>query len=452
MKLVSTSCLYRHSTGKLLTCSPLVAPMNNEDRDMQEAINLSLGKPAMNGLSPQETGIIGEGGNRVTFGPATKDNYETGQWAMTTVKANAHEIFLNAEPKDRHRNKTVPAFIKPSNSANDLAPLITILHSIPLARTALLFQQESLPHYGHNESWWDGSSIEMPKIIVSEADHGSAVPPREEDVLHEAQRLMAFLDLTERSYGSAESLAKIVNEDNLEKVCSTFLRCWTNIAQKKYTGPHAIRQIFTGVGYKQMMDEDEDERIDFYGLEIPVEESLVNMQGTLYDTLDDIIWADSLDGDQQELFLGVVPQIFCMQLRRNKANSGAGVRIPPIWYADRYLEKHKAAASEMRTARSYLDKTIKEHEAAIKRWTTHKGRDGREHDPSKLFEGAIAYYERQALSDSQKDGSLDSEDVDMDANATIRSEFATKLNHYQDSIAAKVKCKSQIYRQHPQLY
>ena len=59
-----------------------------------------------------------------------------------------------------------------------------------------------LPSYGYDSEWWTGKSIELPTLSGEDS-------PDEQTVDRELQRLMAFLDKTDRSYGSADALANM---------------------------------------------------------------------------------------------------------------------------------------------------------------------------------------------------------------------------------------------------
>lgn len=151
----------------------------------------------------QETGITGT--HTSPTNPNFRDaessqKYDPSQWALTTTQTV--EIFLEPSPVDRKRLLGEPAFLKPFNTGTNLSAALTILHSIPIAREALLAREYCHSDYGHADQWWNGQNIRMLRIINVD-DETSRIP--EEFV--ETQRLMAFLDQTTRAYGSIESLA-----------------------------------------------------------------------------------------------------------------------------------------------------------------------------------------------------------------------------------------------------
>lgn len=88
----------------------------------------------------------------------------------------------------------------------NIGPALSIFHSIPLAKRAMLLPEQVLEEYGYNDRWWSGEAIEAPRIVNLESDR---VGPEIGDVVVETQRLMAFLECTNRAYGSVDSLAKL---------------------------------------------------------------------------------------------------------------------------------------------------------------------------------------------------------------------------------------------------
>jgi len=161
----------------------------------------------MSTLLPQQSGITSGYTPGANFQPAQQAYYSEQNWALTTVGPDAKtvEIVLDPPPSGRRREKNEPAFIRHGPNMCGLGGLLTILHSIPEAREELLQRHHVLNDYGHNDQWWRGQVIQLPKIVNIE-DEGP-IEDAHLEVITETQRLMAFLDHTERSYGSCESLA-----------------------------------------------------------------------------------------------------------------------------------------------------------------------------------------------------------------------------------------------------
>jgi hypothetical protein len=175
---------------------------DHADNELQQALAASAAEYSQNA---QESGVTNT--NQVHFGPATRTEYETANWAMVPMgKSAVREILNDPEPAERKRDITsgTPAFLKPSTENNRLGALITIYSQIPLIREIFLPRagQDTAPNYGSDKEWWTGKAIDIPQVFGEDV-----TPPSE--VAMELQRLMAFLEKTERSYGSAEALANL---------------------------------------------------------------------------------------------------------------------------------------------------------------------------------------------------------------------------------------------------
>lgn len=382
---------------------------------MKQAMELSL-----SGTLPQDSGVAGG----VEFGPATKEYYDNQNWAMT-VSGSAHEIILNPEPEDRKREHDQPAFLKPSVSGQYLAPLLTILHSIPLANEALMFRDHLLSEYGQEGDWWEGTAVKLPRI-VDLTDGGANEDANE--IIYETQRLMAFLSMTERAYGSVEVLAhlKVVEDHNQGKVVGTYLEAWQEAVTRMNPESPNI-SLFHSVGTRVPFDGTEVHRHDFCCLDVLIDENIAENSYTLYDALDDIIWAENIgEKDSAEIFLESIGEVFTMRLiRQNQTKCSLGVRIPAAWYPDRYLESCKEVASKMRLRKSEINRLIDKAELLHARLTEYQPRqegNGKSISSSKLLQTAINYFERPPQSESH--------DIASDMDGSIRmGHFDSGLSH-----------------------
>jgi hypothetical protein len=171
-----------------------------EDSDLEQALAASRAEA---GLAPQESGVTNT--SEAYFGPATRSQYESGKWDMVLAgQTSVTEIVVDPEPAERKRDLDVPAFLKPSVEDHRLGALLTIYHEIPLIREIFLPRagQDQAPNYGYDKEWWTGKAIDIPTVFGEDV-----TPPNEVNM--ELQRLMAFLDKTDRSYGSIEALANL---------------------------------------------------------------------------------------------------------------------------------------------------------------------------------------------------------------------------------------------------
>ncbi|EPE05363.1 ubiquitin interaction domain-containing protein [Ophiostoma piceae UAMH 11346] len=189
------------------------------------------------------------------FGPANRATYNTEDWAMTRIEPSSKD----AKPSARIRSPNSPAFLG-SIDHNYLNALLTVLHSIPAARNALLrFGGVEAHTYGNNPGWWKSTAIDpvgdlkrgpidAGETWMNDSDEEVFYPPPSVDrdpndktpvatlplgtnvarqFIEEVQRLMAFLDGTDRSYAYTETLetahvsTMAEGEDTTRRFCST---------------------------------------------------------------------------------------------------------------------------------------------------------------------------------------------------------------------------------------
>jgi len=305
-----------------------------EEDNLQKAIDMSLGET----LSGQEIGITDATGTR--FGPATEAYYDNDKWAMTAARSHAQEILQNPDPEYRKREPGAPAFIKPSLAGNYIPPLITILHAVPMAREALLARDHLIENYGYNNEWWDGQSIETPRII--DADNPTEEPIQAE-LINELQRHMAFLDQTERAYGNAEALANFdeLRRFQLSEIENELLQAWS-AGITKLLPNFELGSIFQN-------DASFDGTVkSFFSLDLPLSEDMLDCGMTLYEALDDALWTAHRGTFSTTTFLTKVADVLVINAyRQNQRGSGLGIKIPAVWYVDRYLQESISATEEM---------------------------------------------------------------------------------------------------------
>lgn len=185
------------------------------DTDYERALKASLedsGPSQSTSTGPQVTGTVNYTGSANFKLADSSTSYDMSNWAVTTTNAgetSAIEIFMDPPANERKRVMEEPAFLRPGSVPGALGPLLTILHSIPAARETLLQRSFVAPDYGHNEQWWTGHAITLPKIV--DTDNPDIISQEATDIIMESQRVMAFLELTERAYGTPEALGSLPN-------------------------------------------------------------------------------------------------------------------------------------------------------------------------------------------------------------------------------------------------
>lgn len=377
-------------------------------------------------LPGQETGTVDY--DKQTFSPATREHYEPDEWAAVYPAAQIQEILLNSEPNDRKRQPNTPAFFKTPSTGHRLSALIKILHAIPMAREALLNRTQMLQDYGHEKDWWDGTPVKVLRIVDLDAD-GRKV--NADDIIYEAQRLMAFLDETDRAYGSTNVLAGVEGiglQDDSK--ASNFLSVW-QAATARFGSP--LANIFVSVGTKLNPNDPEDARSEnFPHLSVIVDNETSGKGLTLYEALDHILWVDAKEDD--EIFLEKVGDVFTLEVKNQVENVlGLGIEIPPIWYADRYLSSHSQEAKDMLARKAAVTTQLQDKEnlkIGISKF--QKPGCGVQVDVAKLLAKATAYFERKkAYHDATKEPSL--------TGQPSQEDLSQSQAEYADPVAKELK-------------
>ena len=337
-------------------------------------------------LPGQETGTVEYG--KPTFGPANRKHYDTDKWAMVS---QTQEIILNPEPHDRKRQPNTPVFFKTSSKGHRLSALIKILHAIPMAREALLNRTHMLQDYGHEKAWWDGTPVKVLRVVNLDTWERNT---NEDDVIYEAQRLMAFLDKSDRAYGSTAVLSDIEGIGLQENVkVSNFMSLW-QAAAARFASP--LANVFESVGTKLDSSNPKDARSEHVTyLTVRVDNEISGKGLTLYEALDHVLWVDAKEDD--EAYLQKVADIFTLEVDNQVENvSGLGIEIPSIWYADRYLPSNTQQAKDMLARKAAVIKQLQIEENLQSGISTfQKPTGGAPFDAGKLLAKAADYFERK---------------------------------------------------------
>jgi hypothetical protein len=318
---------------------------------MQQAMAMSLNP----NFGPQESGVTST--NNAHFGRATRETYEESAWAVTVFNPTTREMVISPDPQDRRRIDGEPAFLRMSQEHQYLGGLLTILHSIPLAREALLLRPRVLREYGYDQQWWNGQSVNLPKAMSLE-DTGA--DDRDwDDILYESQRLMAFLDSTERAFGSPDALAGVKSMFGYDSDggISKFLESW-QAAAVRTTPENQLAMIFTSHAFKRPFSE----------LDAPIEQEffILDSKGvepdhgqTLYDVLDRTVWSDKPGEELDDVWLEHVAEVLTIKLETSDPSvKSVDVKIPAVLYPDRYLASCRDISREFRSRRLEAYKEI----------------------------------------------------------------------------------------------
>lgn len=405
----------------------------HEEQDLQRAMELSL-----NDLGPQESGVAST--RAVHFGPARRQFYEPNKWSLTTQSSTA-EIHLDPEPGDRKHVPGEPRCLRPSPTAHYVAPFLTIVHSIPLGREALLCRNHITRNYGQDEEWWSGASVRAPALMRLDDGTSTVVP---DELIYETQRLMAFLDVTDRSYGSVEALLRLDfpgTDDDPDNVLGKYLQAWQEAVQHK-THSSDESDVFLSVGAKlEMSTREEFRRQRFSVLDLRVDGGVAEASQTLYEAMDDLIWEGPPTNDDSMAYLERVGDIFTVRLfRTDTRNVARRVDVPALWYPDRYLEASKEVAREMMAKKADVDRSIENIELLRAALTNYQLRDGRTVvDPRTLLESAIQHLTPASKEDGVESGGAHADRLHDDVDHDNQPSLVGELRAVYNSVAEKLR-------------
>lgn len=412
-----------------------------EDDDLNRAVALSMNDSQT--LPGQETGVTGY--TKPTLKPATRDFYHMDNWALVP-RTQTQEILLNPEPTDRKRQPGVPAFFKPSASGHRLPALLKIMHAIPMAREALLNRSHTLGDYGRESDWWDGTTIKVLRVVNVDQEGRET---EHNDVVYETQRLMAFLDETERAYGSTDVLGSLEGIQPYENgKVARFLQEWTDAASR-CAKDQGLVKTFLSVGSKKELETEEPaETEEMHCIAINVESEIANKGQTLYEAIDYVLW--NFAGDD-EICLDKVADVLVFEVKNDNQStddSGLGIAIPAVWYSDRYLLSSKEEAKQMRARKAAVKSKVEAMEEVQANLTTFK-RPGtnpgtyQDVDASHILSKTTAYFEQTAIREkATEDAHLT--DVTTPASDSILSpstRIAEELKAISERIARKLQSK-----------
>ncbi|KAF5598877.1 hypothetical protein FPCIR_2677 [Fusarium pseudocircinatum] len=318
-----------------------------EDDDMQRAIRESAQEAGLP-VSHHESGIIGTSEPRPPhFGPANRETYVAADWAIVPSDPTKERTLNEFTPSKRKRAPGAPAMLVISSvqgGEHRLGGLLTILHEIPLARNILLGIGSPATTYGCNNDWWRGQIILSPEVLAKMAEEGNSDPNVHksgnafEDEVH---RLMAFLDSTERGYGSISVLADILADSDTQGMEKQF---YETLGKRHADVAQPMMQV---AGVSLFYGDDEEEVAIFGLLEIEHFQHEYNCIKTLYEALDHVMWSDTVgldnihDGAKMAFFkkMGDI-----LVLDTTGDGPSDSFEIPLEFYPEKYLMSRKEEA------------------------------------------------------------------------------------------------------------
>ncbi|KAF2086936.1 hypothetical protein K490DRAFT_57404 [Saccharata proteae CBS 121410] len=401
--------------GSTVATRPNTPSNSIHDSAMGDSQTLSGSRVYQKSGLGQESGVIGGG----QFGPANRPHYDADQWALTTVS----NLVPDPPAPTRRREPGDPAFLKPIPSQDYLPSLITILHTIPLARAAMLLKSHLSDDYGRNPEWWQGTPISDAQVMETEDE--TATEQAQLEIIHETQRLVAFLDNTDRSYGSAEVLSKLpilrgvglnsIDQYPTDTDVSKFLLAWE--AAALHLEPDSIIRSMFQITATECTSDGVLKEHDFRVLKPILDHGTSGPPLSLYDVLDENLWAGDIDGVREDFqaFINEPSEIFVVTLKQPSLSAtGLNMIIPSEWYVDRYLKENTDLSKQMRRARAGVRaeiKQIQERRQALSKTEC----DGKEVDTLKLLETAMTAFKspKDVDDDSEEEKGEADEDTEM---------------------------------------
>jgi hypothetical protein len=317
------------------------------------------------------------------FGPANQEYYPTDSWAMVPTST---EVIPDPTPSQRKRDEGHPGVLKPSPRFNYLPALISILHSIPLFRNALLATNVTQRSYWMGDDWWKGSPALPARIIDTAAEREEA---HGLDILYEAQRLMAFLDNSDRAYATVSSMLELdawkesrPKLDDEDDDLLRFLLLWSAAFESQVPGAQLDGLIRSVVNIG-------NESVQNFVLDAPVSRASGKSDLSIYDVLDDQLFsADTGSGAH----ISKISKVLILRLNSATTNAqGLGCRVPATLYPDRYMEINKPVIDSMYSDMKKYEDQLTEIDTTVQRLKYHAPKKGKvkKVDTLKLLETSM---------------------------------------------------------------
>lgn len=291
----------------------------------------------------QESGVVGAS-NPIYFGPATRDHYDPAQWALTRPGVTASEVYPDVDLPLRARTTGEPVTIKPLPDAAELPSVFTILTTVPMALELLLNATAEVNNA-------EGENADPTETT-------SAAPTATTSFVQHVQSLAAFLIHTNRAYGDIKPLWQQLEAltagtqlpFKYKPPVDWFLEGLVKATESK---------LFEICGVMGLLDQGQDWmtlRTQSYHLEAP--ETKGNEKATLYDALDECVWASNKDGSgPEDSWFHQVPKVLVLRVEQSDPRvEGLNMDVPAAFYMDRYMQQNVNVMREQRKkSKRYLD-------------------------------------------------------------------------------------------------
>jgi hypothetical protein len=418
------------------------APANRDDEDAQlaQAIHASQQNGSMDAYQ-QESGVVHADGTSQSYGPVTKDqSAHDKQWGMVPISAHgaSSEIVPDVErPEDRKNKDDEPRFLKNLPMGGYLPNFLTIGHSIPAMREALLLRDYTMAQYGSDAEWWKGHQIALPKIVHTESGApADAEIDKWDEFIAETQRLMAALDSSERSYVSANAMtqSEILRTAPRNDMVTSFLKMFINAADARTDRMEEMKSFFcTLIGSSQGTIEPYAETLE---VSFETTEKDDDKMG-LMEVLDNLLWdTKSRDCEDRDNYVEKGADVLVLSAKQeNPKVEKLQLQAPSTLYIDKYLKKNLEVSKPLRLEIAEQRRRFAKLNTLISKLTEwpHPTQRGDTLDARVMLQHTLGHFSGKNMADASK---TDSED-----GAVVNGTTTPEQPHYAE-IAAKLEAIS----------
>ncbi|KAK5008829.1 hypothetical protein LTR28_003451 [Elasticomyces elasticus] len=382
------------------------------------------------------------------FGPATREQYDPNKWAVTVAGPVDTSVVDVEDPRDRGASTAYPRFVRPTNKNNYLANFLTICHSIPKAREALLRRKHDFPTYGENPDWWRGDPIRFPTTTRKStfSDWEKRTTSDNEELVTEMQRIMAFLGNSDRWYCSADSLSQLSAVTNLKKTYSDepgpslelarVLEAWEQAAEEVFGGD-PLNHIFHSVAGRSPSEG--PSKLDFWVLTSPVSTS---ESRSLNEWILHTLWSKAGESATQ-WWLDINPDVLPMILSTGDRDTPINVDIPITLDLSLYQEHNSKELQEILEAIGVFRQQIQHIEALqVKLRERRHPQTGIVTTAEDLLRASQRHFSKQLVKLSQekaKDSENSVSQTDLQRNIDRFDSIVRKIDLAIDDIRKKLE-------------
>ena len=416
------------------------APTSRDDEDAQLARALAASQDNSTMSFQQESGVIHADGTsqQQSYGPATKDqSAHDMEWGMVlSAQPASSEIVPDVErPEDRKNMGGEPRFLKNLPMGGYLPNFLTIGHSIPAMREALLLRDYTMAQYGTDAEWWKGHQIALPKIVHTESGApADAEIDKWDEFIAETQRLMAALDESERSYVSANALtqSEIMRHAQKDDMVTAFLQRFLSATDARTDRYEEMRSFFcTRIGSSQGMDEPYAETLD-----VTFETTGDDKVGLL-EALDSLLWdTKSKDCEDRDNYIEKGADVLVLSAKQENPNvEKLQLQAPSTLYIDKYLKQNLDASKPLRLEIVEQRRRFTKLNAVINKLTEwpHPTQSHTKLDARAMLQHTLGHFSGKNMADASK--------ADSENGIVVNGTSAPEQPHYAE-IAAKLEAIS----------